>query len=102
MTSILFIIYIGILIFLIMTFLKCLKKKVKWSRLILFELIFIMASAILLTYYDHLPGSGLMPGLTYLDEVFLSFCAMASYVIMLALTLITKLIRCLLEKSKRG
>ena len=89
---VLLIIYIVILIFLIVNFVKCLKSKVKWSRLFIFEIFSTILSAILLMYYNNLPGSGFMPGLTYIGEVLFSYGAMIIYSIILAITLIIKLI----------
>lgn len=51
-------------------------------------------------YYNNLPGSGFMPGLTYIGEVLFSYGAMIIYSIILAITLIIKLIMYLLEKKK--
>lgn len=102
MAIVLLIIYIVILIFLIVNFVKCLKSKAKWIRLFTFEIFSTILSAILLMYYDNLPGSGFMPGLTYLFEVLFSFGAMVLYSIILDITLITKLIIYLLEKKKQG
>ena len=102
MAIVLLIIYIVILIFLIANFVKCLKNKAKWSRLFIFEIFSTILSAILLMYYNNLPGSGFMPGLTYLGEVLFSFGAMILYSIILAITSITKLLLYLLEKKNQG
>lgn len=102
MAIILLIIYVIIFIFEIVQFIKCIKNKAKWSRLFIYEASFIILSAVLLIHYDNLPGSGFMPGLTYLGEVLFSFGAMILYCIALGITLITKLIIYLLEKKKQG
>ena len=101
MEIILLIIYIAILIFLIVNFVQCLKNKSKWSRLFIFEAISTIVSAILLIYYDNLPGNGFMPGLTYIGEVLFSFGAMVLYSVMLSITLIMKLTMYLLKKGTR-
>ncbi len=101
MAIILLIIYIIIFIFEIVQFIKCLKNKSKWSRLFIYEIFFIILSAVLLVHYDSLSGSGFMPGLTYIGEVLFSFVAMILYCIAFGITLITKLIIYLLGKKKQ-
>ena len=66
MSIVLLVTYIVIIVFFIVDFIKCLKNKAKWGILLLFEIISIIVSYFLLTFYDNLPGSGFMPGLTYI------------------------------------
>lgn len=94
--------YVVIFIFEIVQYIKCIKNKVKWSRLFKYEIFFIILSAILWFYYENLPSKGFMPGLTYLGEILFSFGAMVLYCIAFVITLITKLIIHLLEKKKQG
>jgi hypothetical protein len=50
-------------------------------------------SAVLLWYYDTLPGYGIMPGFAYFPEVFASLCAAAAFVLLTIVTLLCWLIR---------
>jgi hypothetical protein len=50
-------------------------------------------SAVLLWYYDTLPGYGIMPGFAYFPEVFASLCAAAAFVLLTFVTLLCWLIR---------
>lgn len=93
------IIYILIFIFLIFNFVRCLKNKSKWIKLFIYEIIFIILSLVLFIYYNNLPGSGFMPGLTYLGETLISFIAMMLYIIIFVVTLVVKLAKFLLDKK---
>ena len=101
MTLILLILYAFMLIFLVITMIKCFKNKEKWLKLILFEIFLIVLSFILFYYYNSLPGLGIMPGLTYIGEVVVSFIVTILYICMLVLTIIIKLIKYLSEKQKK-
>lgn len=101
MAIILLIIYVMIFVFEIVQFIKCIKNKAKWSRLFIYETFFIILSVDLLIHYDNLPGSGVMPGLTYFEETLFSFGSMIVYCITFGITLITKLIIHILEKKKQ-
>ncbi len=96
------IIFILLLIFLIVNLIKYLKYKTKWVRLFLLNIFSIALFMILLIYYSNLPGYGFMPGLSYLFEVLLSFCAVILYSIILIIAIVSKLILFLLEKKKQG
>lgn len=101
MTLILIILYAFMFIFLVITMIKCFKNKVKWLKLILFEIFLIVLSFILFYYYNSLPGRGMMPGLTYIGEVVVSFIATILFILMLVLTLIIKIIKYLSKKQKK-
>lgn len=96
------IIFILLLIFLIVNLIKYLKYKTKLVRLFLLNIFSIALFMILLIYYNNLPGYGFMPGLSYLGEVLLSFCAVILYSIILIIAIVSKLILFLLEKKKQG
>lgn len=96
------IIYVALLIYLIVNFVKCSKNKGKWSRLFIFEIISVILAIVLSMYYDNLPGSGFMPGLTYIGEILISLGAAIVYGVMFVITLFTKIILYLLDKKKQG
>lgn len=96
------IIYILAFIIQIVCLVKCIKNKLKWSILIFFEIISIITAMFLMNYYESLPGSGFMPGLTYLGEILGSFASMILYIAMLIITLIIKIIIFLINKKKEG
>ena len=96
------IIYILAFITQIVCLVKCIKNKLKWSILIFFEIISIITAMLLMNYYDSLPGSGFMPGLTYLGEVLGSFAAMILYIAMFIITITIKIIILLINKKKQG
>lgn len=96
------IIYILAFIIQIVCLVKCIKNKLKWNILIFLEIISIITAMLLMNYYDSLPGSGFMPGLTYLGEVLGSFASMILYIAMLIITLIIKIIIFLINNKKQG
>lgn len=102
MSLILFIVYIAAFIFMIITSVRCFKGKTKWLKLFLLEILSLVVSALLLTYYGHLPGYGFMPGLTYLGEILVSYIAMMVYAILLALTAFIRILLYLIAKKKEG
>lgn len=85
--------YIVTIILFIVTYIKCLKGKIKWYKLLLFESLAMLISYILMRYYDTLPGFGMMPGFTYFGETLLSLGAFYLFGIMLVVTFITYIIR---------
>lgn len=101
MAIVLLISYILIFTFLIITLIKCFKKKIKWYRLFLYEIISIILSIIFMTYYDSLPGYGFMPGLSYLGEVLISFGAIVLFSVLLVITIFLKFIIFLKKKETR-
>lgn len=101
MNIILFIIYILFFIFLIVKLIKCLKNKASWKMLFLLEFFSIIISFVLMRYYDSLPGSGFMPGLTYLGEWIACFGATILFVAMLVISTIIKLIKFIVNKKRK-
>ncbi|MDD6272709.1 MAG: hypothetical protein PUA90_04245 [bacterium] len=93
------IIYLMIFIFLIFNFVRCLKNKFKWNKLLIFEIVFIVLTLILFIYYNNLPGFGFMPGFTYLGETLVNLASMILFIIIFLITLITKLIKYLVNKK---
>lgn len=102
MSIILLIIYILLTIFFIRTLVRCFKRQAKWWILIVSEIIAIAISAFLCSYFDNLPGSGFMPGFTYLGEVLFSYGAAILFSVIFAVSVISKTIIFLLEKKKQG
>lgn len=101
MQTLLTIIYIAIFIIEIIILIQCFRNKAKWKTLILIELISVIVSTILWLYYNYLPDYGSMPELTYFGEFFISFIFSCVYIIILAITIISRLIVALKkDKSK--
>lgn len=91
--------YMIILIFFIVDLVRCLKNKSKWNRLFIFEIISIILALFLFIYYNNLPGFGFMPGFTYLGETLVNLASMILFIIIFLITLITKLIKYLVNKK---
>ena len=58
---------------------QCIRIQKNWVVLFLLEISAIMSAFILTMIYENLPGFGFMPGLSYLYEIVVSFCAGAVY-----------------------
>lgn len=101
MSIILLIIYILSSAFLIRTLVRCFKNKEKWWKLFIYEIIAISISAFLGLYFDSLPGGGFMPGFDYMGEVLTSYAATIIFVIITAITVVSKTIIFLQEKKKQ-
>ena len=56
----------------------------RWTILFLLELLAAMGSVGAVFLFDSLPGTGMMPGLTWLAEVLFSMGAAALYALLLA------------------
>ncbi len=102
MYYILLVVYALIFILLLIALVRCLKSKLKWGILFVCEVLAIIFSTIFMLYYDSLPGYGIMPGLTYVGEVFISLGAMFLFLLLLAITIVLELTIYLLEKKKQG
>ena len=89
--------YILIFIFLIILFIKCLKNKIKWNKLFLYEIIAIIISIILMIYYNNLPRDAF----SYLGEFLVSFGAIILFSISLAITIFLRFIIYLIVKKKQ-
>ena len=46
------------------------------------NLLSVLLSAVLLWYFDTLPGFGVMPGFAYFPEVFASLCAVVAFAVL--------------------
>ncbi len=68
------------------------KKKVLWPILFACEIISLVIAVFLGHYYDNLPGSGFMPGLSYIGEVLFSYGAAVVYGVMLLGSIISCLV----------
>lgn len=87
---ILLVAYIVILVLQIVLLVLSLRKKQKklWLSLFLVEVISILAATGLRIYYDHLPGYGIMPGLTYIGEVLYSYGASIVYFLLFVVSVL--------------
>lgn len=81
----LLIVYILILILQVYLLVSSIRKKTKesWLTLFLSEVIPMFIAFMLANYYDNLPGSGFMPGFTYMGEILFSYSAAIIYGIIL-------------------
>ncbi len=100
MDIILPVVYILTLIGLIIIFVRCIKKKSKWSKLFLFGGLAIAAATFFAVFYNSLPGKGMMPGLTYFGEVIFSILAVWGFTIFIGISLIVRIIIYLKERKK--
>ena len=100
MDIILPVVYILILIGLIITFVRCIKKKSKWNKLFLFEGLAIATAIFFAMFYNSLPGIGMMPGLTYFAEVIFSVLAVWGFTIFMGISLIARIIIHLKKRHK--
>ena len=91
---ILLISYLSVFIIEIVLLVKFFKSKQNkyWLINIILEICFIIISIIMFNYYDNLPGYGLMPGLTYVTQLLFSFCGCILNIIMLFVTICSRLI----------
>ena len=73
--------YIVLLLVQIVLFILGCRKSTKkrWIILCAIELLSCAGALLCMAYYDSLPGSGMMPGLTYFAEVVYSFFAAIAY-----------------------
>lgn len=76
---------------------QCIRTQKNWTRLFLVEISAIIVSFILTMMYENLPGSGFMPGLSYLYEIVVSFCAGAVF----SLVFIVSVLVYFFTKTKR-
>lgn len=100
MDIIFLVLYIFIFVFFIVKLVKCLKNKSSWKSLFLFEIISIIISALLSIYYDSLPGTGPMSGLTYIGEWFVNFGAAVLFVCVLIISFLAYIIHKIKNNKK--
>ena len=86
--------YLSVFIIEIVLLVKFFKSKQNkyWLINIILEICFIIISIIIFNYYDNLPGYGLMPGLSYITQALFSFCGCILNIIMLFVTICSRLI----------
>lgn len=90
---ILLVVYILVAILQIILYIRTIKEKNKsWLKLILMESMALISAIAIGIYFNNLPGSGFMPGLTYLSEWLFSMGAALLYFIMLFITICSKII----------
>lgn len=58
----------------------------------------LTASVILAAVYNGLPGSGMMPGLTYIGEFLISLWAAVGYILLAAASVMTIIIKTVKKK----
>jgi len=94
----LLVVYIFVAVSEIILYIRTIKGKNRsWLKLIIMEVISLIAAIIIGIYFNNLPGSGFMPGLTYLGEWLFSMGATVLYFIILFVTICSKII--VYEKS---
>lgn len=90
---ILLVIYIIVAILEIILYILTIKGKNKsWMKLVLMESIALISAILMGGYFNNLPGTGFMPGLTYLGEWLFSMGAALLYFIILFVTICSKII----------
>lgn len=77
---------------------KPLKKR--WILLFVAEAISEAAAVLLMQYYNELPGTGMMPGLTYFAQTMYSMAAAAVYASMLVVSFIVMVVLSSQKKVK--
>jgi hypothetical protein len=73
------ILYVIVFAIMIYQLIQCTRIQKKWMVLFLLEISSIVAAFVLTVIYENLPGFGFMPGLSYLYEIVISFCAGVVY-----------------------
>lgn len=93
--GILFLINIALLV------LCCRRPKIiLWIILYLYEIAGIIVSGNIAHYYDSLPGFGIMPGLSYVQETYANmFAAMGFFAMVLATLVATLAVLCRPNRS---
>lgn len=99
MGLLLLIIYILIFVFQIKFLIKLIKNNKAFYPIIITEIVSIIIAIGVLKYFDSLPGTGLMPGLTYIAEYIFSLGAGIIYYIMLVISICAKILAT--EKNKK-
>lgn len=80
--------YIFLLALQVLSLILAIRRKSKryWISLFLLEAVSAVLAWRLGVWFDHLPGYGFMPGLTYLSEILFSYGAAILYCGMLAVS----------------
>lgn len=73
----------------------CVKRphKMKWIFLFIYEILVLIMACCYTHYYDALPGSGIMPGLTYIGEVMTGMLFSVAFFLLLFISLMICLLR---------
>ena len=89
LSGIMLIAYIVIFILQIFLLVMSVRKKSTrlWIVLFILEIIPMVVAAVLMLYFDSLPGYGFMPGLVYFGEIISSFGAVILYAATLLVSL---------------
>jgi len=69
-----------------------------WSGLFLYEGIACVVARCYATYYDSLPGYGIMPGLSYAEETFSSLFAHWAFLLLIVISALL----CLMKRRRRA
>lgn len=78
----------------------CRPRIILWALLYLYEFAGMIISAMIAHYYDSLPGYGIMPGLSYVQETYANMLAAMGFFAMLFVTLVAMLaVLCRTNKS---
>ena len=86
------------ILLLVVTIRKPLKKR--WTLLFVAEAISEAAAVLLMHYYNTLPGTGMMPGLTYFAQTIYSMAAAAVYAGMLVISFVVMVVLSSQKKVK--
>lgn len=100
MGVLLLIIYILIFMFQIKLLINLIKNNKDFYPIIITEIVSIIISIGVLKYFDSLPGTGFMPGLTYIAEYIFSLGAGIIYYIMLLSSICAKIL--VIERNKKN
>lgn len=76
-------------------------KRKMWIILFITEFISIISTILILYYYVTSDGDGILPGLSKLFEIFLSFFSVSIYLIISGMSVVTLFVKFLLNKSKK-
>ena len=101
MDIVLLILYLGLLAAGIVLLISAIRhpRALKWVILCLAEAASSVAAYAIARYYESLPGSGFMPGLTYFAEAILSYGAAFTFAAMLGISLLACILRALIGKK---
>ena len=76
-------------------------KTKMWITLFITEFISIISTIIILFYYVNTKGTGILPGLSNLFEIMISFFAVVIYLIISGMSLVTLCLKSLLSKTNK-
>lgn len=73
-------------------------EKKLWGKLFVLELLSALGAMGLMFLFDALPGSGMMPGLTWFAEVFYSLFAAIGYGALFLVSLVVRIVQSARQK----